>query len=91
MSKIIAVHGATGMQGGSVVKSLLKSEWKVRAITRNISSDSAKALAAEGVEVVAANFDDEASLAKAYEVLMPLSRLKQIVILIIYRELRPYS
>ena len=68
MAKIIAVHGATGMQGGSVVKSLLQSEWKVRAITRNTSSDSAKALADAGAEVVAANFDDEASLQKAYEV-----------------------
>jgi uncharacterized protein YbjT (DUF2867 family) len=68
MAKIIAVHGATGMQGGSVVKSLLKSEWKVRAITRNPNGDSAKALVDAGVELVTANFDDEASLIKAYEV-----------------------
>lgn len=44
MSKIIAAHGATGMQGGSVVKSLLNSEWKVRVITRNTFGDAAKAL-----------------------------------------------
>ncbi|OKL58254.1 hypothetical protein UA08_06593 [Talaromyces atroroseus] len=67
MSRIIAVHGATGTQGGSVVKSLLKSDWKIRAITRNASTDSAKALDAAGVEVVTASFDDEASLVKAYE------------------------
>lgn len=67
MSRIIAVHGATGGQGGSVVNALLKSDWKVRAITRNASGEAAKALAAKGVEVVSANFDDEASLAKAYE------------------------
>lgn len=67
MSKIIAVHGATGTQGGSVVKALLNSEWKVRAITRNASSESAQALLAAGAEVVTANFDDEASLVKAYE------------------------
>ena len=66
MSKIIAVHGATGTQGGSVVKLLLNSDWKVRAITRNTSSDAAKELAAQGAEVVSANFDDEASLVKAY-------------------------
>ena len=71
MAKIIAVHGATGMQGGSVVKSLLKSEWKVRAITRNASGASAKALVDAGVEVVTANFDDESSLTKAYEVRNP--------------------
>lgn len=51
MSKIIAVHGATGAQGGSVVRSLLKSDWKVRAITRNTASDSAKALIKLGAEV----------------------------------------
>jgi uncharacterized protein YbjT (DUF2867 family) len=67
MAKIIAVHGATGMQGGSVVKALLKSEWKVRAITRNATGDAAKSLSDAGVEVVTANLDDEASLVKAYE------------------------
>ena len=69
MARIIAVHGATGLQGGSVVKSLLKSEWKVRAITRNPSGASAKALLDAGAEVVAGNFDDESSLTKAYEVI----------------------
>lgn len=68
MAKIIAVHGATGMQGGSVVQSLIKSDWKVRALTRNASGDAAKALETVGAEVIAANFDDEASLNKAYEV-----------------------
>lgn len=56
------------MQGGSVVKSLLKTEWKVRAITRNATGASAKSLLDAGAEVVSANFDDEASLIKAYEV-----------------------
>jgi len=70
MSKrIIAVHGATGTQGGSVVKALLNSSsWTVRAITRNAASASAKILIEAGAEVVSANFDDEASLLKAYEV-----------------------
>ena len=73
MSQIIAVHGATGMQGGSVVKALLNSsEWKVRAITRNTTSASATALASQGVEVVSADFDDEKSLLKAYEVFLSL-------------------
>ncbi|KAJ5579865.1 uncharacterized protein N7459_005850 [Penicillium hispanicum] len=67
MSKVIAVHGATGTQGGSVVKSLLQSNWKVRAITRNASSASAQALLTAGVEVVTADFDDEASLIQAYK------------------------
>ncbi|KAH8810803.1 NMRAL1 protein [Xylogone sp. PMI_703] len=67
MTKIIAVHGATGTQGGSVVRALLKSQWKIRAITRNASGEPAKALIASGVEVVTANYDDPASLEKAYE------------------------
>ena len=67
--KIIAVTGATGAQGGGVVNVLKKTPgWKVRAITRNPESEAAKKLAADGsVEVVRADFDDEASLVKAFE------------------------
>ena len=67
--KIIAVTGATGAQGGGVVNVMKKTPgWKVRAVTRNPESDAAKKLAAEGIEVVQADFDDEASLLKAFEV-----------------------
>jgi NAD(P)-dependent dehydrogenase (short-subunit alcohol dehydrogenase family) len=67
--KIIAVTGATGSQGGGVVNVIKKTPgWKVRAVTRNPQSDAAKKLAAEGIEVVQADFDDEASLLKAFEV-----------------------
>ncbi|KAL1638592.1 hypothetical protein SLS58_008805 [Diplodia intermedia] len=69
MAKTIAVTGATGTQGGSVARVLLESgSWKVRAITRNPNGDAAKALAAQGAEVVAADFNDEGSLVKAFEV-----------------------
>jgi hypothetical protein len=69
MSKIIAVTGATGTQGGGVINIMKKTPgWTVRAVTRNPESDAAKRLAAEGIEVVQANFDDEASLVKAFEV-----------------------
>jgi NAD(P)-dependent dehydrogenase (short-subunit alcohol dehydrogenase family) len=68
-NKIIAVTGATGSQGGGVVNVMKKTPgWKVRAITRNPGSDAAKKLAAEGIEVVQADFDDEASLLKAFKV-----------------------
>ncbi|KAF2002445.1 NAD(P)-binding protein [Amniculicola lignicola CBS 123094] len=68
MTKLVAVTGATGAQGGSVVNILLKTPgWKVRAVTRNPESDKGKALTAQGVEVVQANFDDEESLVKAFE------------------------
>jgi uncharacterized protein YbjT (DUF2867 family) len=68
MSKIIAVHGATGNQGGSVIRALLDTEWKLRAITRNPAGNKGKALAAQGIEVVAADFGDEKSLIEAYRV-----------------------
>jgi len=55
MSKIVVVIGATGLQGGSVVTSLLKEGgFKVRALTRNPENDQAKALAARGVEIIKA-------------------------------------
>ena len=69
MSKILTVVGATGVQGGSVVASALKDgKYKVRGITRNAQSESAKALASKGVEVVTASLDDVESLSKAFEV-----------------------
>jgi uncharacterized protein YbjT (DUF2867 family) len=67
--KIIAVIGATGAQGSGLVRAILadkSGQFAARAITRNPDSDKAKALAAAGAEVVAANVDDEASLARAF-------------------------
>ena len=67
--KIIAVVGATGAQGGGLVRAILadrKSEFTVRALTRNPDSDKARALAAAGVEVVSADLDDQASLERAF-------------------------
>ncbi|CAG8848105.1 18195_t:CDS:2, partial [Gigaspora margarita] len=49
---LVVVSGATGVQGGSVVNALLATgKYRVRALTRNIESDKAKALAAKGAEV----------------------------------------
>ena len=59
MSKIITVVGATGSQGGSVIRTLLGNKsYKLRAITRDPASDAAKALVAQGVEVVKADAND---------------------------------
>lgn len=57
MSKILAVFGATGNQGGSVIDTVLadpalSKEFKIRAITRDTSKPAAKALADKGCEVV---------------------------------------
>ena len=68
--KTIAVVGATGAQGGGLVRAILadpQGGFAARAITRDVNSDKAKALAQMGVEVVAADVDDERSLARAFE------------------------
>jgi len=67
--KIIAVIGATGAQGGGLVRAILNDPnggFAVRAITRKKDSDKAKALAKAGAEVVEADLDDAASLKKAF-------------------------
>ncbi|CAG8629826.1 36597_t:CDS:2, partial [Gigaspora margarita] len=49
---LVVVSGATGIQGGSVVNSLLATgKYRVRALTRNLESDKAKTLATKGAEV----------------------------------------
>jgi uncharacterized protein YbjT (DUF2867 family) len=68
--KIIAVVGATGAQGGGLVRAILNDPhggFAARAITRDPNSDRARALAQLGAEVVAADVDDEASLRRAFE------------------------
>ncbi len=68
--KIIAVMGATGAQGGGLVRAILNdpgSGFVARAITRDVNSEKAKQLASLGAEVVAADADDEASLKRAFE------------------------
>jgi uncharacterized protein YbjT (DUF2867 family) len=67
--KIIAVVGATGTQGGGLVRAILAdkdSEFTPRAITRNVISGKAKALTKAGAEVVRADLDDEESLKRAF-------------------------
>lgn len=67
--KIIAVVGATGAQGGGLVRSILEDKggpFAARALTRDPGSAKAKALAAQGAEVIAADLDDAASLEKAF-------------------------
>lgn len=68
-AKRIAVVGATGAQGGGLVRAILKdpgSGFTVRALTRDAASDKGKALAALGVEVMAADLDDVESLKRAF-------------------------
>lgn len=68
--KIIAIAGATGAQGGSLAHAILddtNSKFAVRALTRDVSSEKAQALAAKGAEVVAADVDHPESLENAFQ------------------------
>ena len=50
--KTVLVTGATGRQGGAVVRHMLPKGWKLRALTRRPGGQEAKSLARQGVEVV---------------------------------------
>ena len=68
-TKIIAVMGATGAQGGGLVKAILADKgggFTARAVTRDPGSDKAKALRDLGAEVVGADSYDPASLVQAF-------------------------
>ncbi|KAK4232961.1 putative family transcriptional regulator protein [Achaetomium macrosporum] len=67
MSKILTVFGATGVQGGSVIRSVLadpalSKTFKIRAVTRDVSKASAQALAQQGIEVTAADMGSRSSV-----------------------------
>ncbi|KAK5111523.1 hypothetical protein LTR62_004818 [Meristemomyces frigidus] len=68
MSKLLVVVGATGTQGGAVIRWFQQHEpeWSIRALTRTHSSASALALRGSGVEVVQADLCDLASLQAAF-------------------------
>jgi uncharacterized protein YbjT (DUF2867 family) len=68
--KIIAVVGATGAQGGGLARAILadkSGDFVVRAITRDIASPAARALAAAGADTVAADLSDPSSVVRAFD------------------------
>ena len=68
--KIIVVFGATGAQGGGLVRAILNDsncEFTARAVTRDPNSDKAKALAKMGAEVVAGDIDDLEGMKRVLE------------------------
>ena len=68
--KTIVVVGATGAQGGGLVRAILNDpdhEFNVRAVTRDVNGDKAKELAKLGVELVTGDIDDKESLLKAFK------------------------
>ena len=66
---VIAVVGATGAQGSGLIRAILQDPERrfiARAITRKPDSEKARALAAQGAEVVAADADNPSSLDHAF-------------------------
>ena len=60
--KIILVTGATGTQGGSVIRNLADKGYELRALTRNPESEKALALKTSGVNVFKGDMNDPESL-----------------------------
>jgi uncharacterized protein YbjT (DUF2867 family) len=67
--KVIVVFGATGAQGGGLVRAICSepnSGFVARALTRDPNSEKAKQLASLGAEMVAADIDDPQSIKNAF-------------------------
>jgi uncharacterized protein YbjT (DUF2867 family) len=65
--RLIVVTGATGRQGGAVTRALLGTGWRVRALTRDPSSQKAQALSTLGAEMIQGNLDNQQSLQSAFQ------------------------
>ncbi|TCS09148.1 NmrA/HSCARG family protein [Rhizobium sp. BK418] len=64
-SRTILVTGATGHQGGAVARALASRGHRVKGLTRKPDSDTARQLAASGIEIVAGDLNDKASVVAA--------------------------
>src|SRR5829696_177159 len=67
VGRLIVVAGATGKQGGAVVRSLLDRGFQVRGLTRNPQKPEAQALADQGAEVVQGDMEDPSAMERALE------------------------
>jgi len=63
--KTILITGATGRQGGAVIRHLLPKGWKLRALTRNPANVAAQELTRQGIEVIQGDLEKPASLERA--------------------------
>ncbi|PWY67124.1 NmrA family transcriptional regulator [Aspergillus sclerotioniger CBS 115572] len=72
MSKIVTVFGATGHQGGCVIRTILNDldlskEFKIRGVTRDASKPEAQALAKQGIGITTADMNSKDSLRQALQ------------------------
>ncbi|RMZ79473.1 hypothetical protein DV738_g3413, partial [Chaetothyriales sp. CBS 135597] len=70
MSQVLVVFGATGQQGSSVINQVLssqalRSQYKLRGVTRDASKPAARELRQKDVEVVVADLDEPATVKAA--------------------------
>jgi len=65
--RVVLVTGATGRQGGAVIRHMLLKGWKLRALTRNTKNHAAQELARSGVELVQGDLEDPSSLSRAVQ------------------------
>ena len=63
--RTVLVTGATGRQGGAVIRHMLPKGWRLRALTRNPKGHEAQSLARQGVEVIQGDLENATSLARA--------------------------
>jgi uncharacterized protein YbjT (DUF2867 family) len=66
-NRTIVLTGATGLQGGAVARRLLSDGWLVGALTRNPNSDKARALTAQGAELVQGDMEQPDTLFPIFE------------------------
>lgn len=63
---IIFVIGATGVQGGSVAKSLLESKkWAVNALVRDVNSSASLTLKSLGAQLIQGDWDNLSAIEEA--------------------------
>jgi uncharacterized protein YbjT (DUF2867 family) len=62
---VVLVTGATGRQGGAVIRHMLAKGWSLRALTRNPKGFAAQQLARHGVEIVGGDLEDYLSVERA--------------------------
>jgi uncharacterized protein YbjT (DUF2867 family) len=63
--KLVLVTGATGRQGGAVIRHMVPKGWRLRALTFRAEGAAVQKLAQQGVKVVKGNMEDPASLEPA--------------------------
>jgi uncharacterized protein YbjT (DUF2867 family) len=63
--KTVLITGATGRQGGAVIRHMLPKNWKLRALVFKAGEATVQSLRSQGIEVVRGNMEDPASLEPA--------------------------